>query len=145
MYTATQVIISDEPSDKILTLTFEKRQKSRFRVTLDTGESVVVRLPRGTALRDGDRLATEEGIIIIIQAAKELVSTATSTEAQRLCCAAYHLGNRHVPVQIEAHWLRYRRDHVLDEMLEHLGLQVIHEFTLFEAEPGAYYDQGHSH
>jgi len=145
MYTVTQLVISEQPADKTLTLPFEKRQKSRFRATLDSGESVAVILPRGTALRDGDRLATEEGAMILVQAAKEQVSTASSTEAQLLCCAAYHLGNRHVPVQIEAHRLRYGRDHVLDEMLRRLGLQVIHEFVSFEAEPGAYGYQSHSH
>ncbi len=124
--------------DAMLTLPFEQRQKSRLRVHLDDGREAVLLLPRGTVLRGGDVLRTETGELIAVRAAVEAVSTAYSDDVLSLARAAYHLGNRHVPVQVAAGWLRYGRDHVLDEMLRGLGLRVDHEESVFEPEAGAY-------
>jgi urease accessory protein len=83
-----------------LTLPFELRQKSRLRARLDDGREVALILPRGTVLRYGDRLRAEQGLVIAVQAAPEAVSTAFTRDPQRLARACYHLGNRHVPIQI---------------------------------------------
>ena len=130
--------------DATLTLPFEQRQKSRLRATLDDGTEVGLFLPRGTVLRHGDCLQATDGRVIAVQAAAETVSTVSAAEPLQLTRAAYHLGNRHVPLQIGSGWLRYRHDHVLDEMVVQLGLQVMVESAAFEPEAGAY-GGGHHH
>jgi urease accessory protein len=129
-----------------LTLPFETRQKSRLRVTLDDGREAALLLARGSLLRGGDLLRAEDGTVIEVRAASESVSTAYASNAELLTRAAYHLGNRHIAVQVGATWLRYLHDHVLDHMLEQLGLQVSFEQAPFEPEAGAYDGHGaHSH
>lgn len=128
-------------SDATLTLPFEQRQKSRQRVRLDDGREAALLLPRGTLLRGGDMLRAETGELIAVRAAAEEVSTARSDEVLLLTRAAYHLGNRHVPVQVGAAWLRYGRDHVLDEMLRRMGLDIVYESLAFEPEAGAYHHE----
>lgn len=121
-----------------LTLPFETRQKSRCRVTLDNGAPAALALPRGKALRAGDLLQAEDGSVIEIRAAAEAVSTASSASPLLLAHACYHLGNRHVPLQIGKGWCRYLRDHVLDEMVRALGLEIIAVRAPFEPVDGAY-------
>jgi urease accessory protein len=122
-----------------LILPFELRQKSRLRATSVAGTEFALLLPRGTVLRDGDRLRAANGLIIAVQAASESVSTARSDDVTRFARVCYHLGNRHMPLQIGAGWLRYLADHVLDKMVEELGLTVVHEQAPFEPEAGAYH------
>jgi urease accessory protein len=81
--------------------------------------------------------------VIEIVAAREVVSVVTSNDPLQLARAAYHLGNRHVSVQIGPGWLRYQHDHVLDDMVRGLGLPVRQDTLPFEPEAGAY--AGHSH
>lgn len=132
-----------------LTLPFESRQKSRLRTRLDNDVEVGLLLPRGTVLRQGDLLRADNGMVIEIRAANELVSTAYSKDAYTLARACYHLGNRHVALQIGAstgsNWVRYLHDHVLDEMVVKLGLELKIEQAPFEPEAGAYHGLGHSH
>jgi urease accessory protein len=125
-----------------LTLPFELRQKSRLRARLDSGEEVGLFLPRGIILRQGDLLRTTDGLVVEVKAALEPVSTITTGDPLLLARAAYHLGNRHVSLQISSGWLRYPRDPVLDHLVEALGLVVVHESAPFEPDSGAY---GHSH
>lgn len=127
-----------------LTLPFELRQKSRLLVKLDSGEPVGLFMPRGTILRQGDLLRTNTELIIRIDAAPEAVSTATTDDPWLLARACYHLGNRHIPLQIGPNWLRYLQDHVLDDLVRELGLTVVRERTPFEPEAGAY-GAGHEH
>ncbi len=126
------------PAETTLTLPFELRQKSRLRTWLDNGVDVGLFLPRGTVLRGGDRLRTTTGLVIEVHAAPERVSTVRTEDSRLLARAAYHLGNRHVPLQIDASWLRYLHDHVLDRMVRELGLDVICEQAPFEPEAGAH-------
>jgi urease accessory protein len=131
-----------------LTLPFELRQKSRLRARLDGGEEVALILPRGRVLRDGDMLVASDGFAVRVCAAPEKVSTATSVASNdpvALARAAYHLGNRHVPVQLGAGFVRYQRDHVLDEMVRGLGLAVTEEDAAFEPEAGAYGEHEYAH
>ena len=126
-----------------LTLSFEQRLKSRLRVTLDDGSEAGLFLARGTTVRDGEYIASEDGIAVLVKAAPETVSTVRCNDPQLLARAAYHLGNRHVPLQIGNGLLRYQHDHVLDEMLRGLGLDVQIEQAPFEPEPGAYGSHHH--
>ena len=102
-------------------------------------------LPRGAVLREGDCLRAEQGDVVMVRAAQEAVSTVYVTDALLLARAAYHLGNRHVPLQITADWLRYQHDHVLDDMIRQMGLDVVCEQAPFEPEAGAYSSGGHGH
>jgi urease accessory protein len=130
--------------DTTITLPFETRQKSRLQAVMSNGEEIGLLLPRGTVLRDGDILKTETGLTIKVQAAEESVSSAHVADPVLFARACYHLGNRHVPLQIGNDWLRYLHDHVLDDMLRGLGISPQHEHTSFEPEAGAY-GGGHHH
>ncbi|MGD8926463.1 MAG: urease accessory protein UreE [Thioalkalispiraceae bacterium] len=146
MLKATEVVIDKMVDAKLsLTLPFELRQKSRLKATLDNGDEIGLMLPRGTVLRGGDFLKTEDGAFVVVKAAREMVSTATIEDPQLFARACYHLGNRHVPLQIGVNWVRYLHDHVLDEMLSGLGIVVSCEQASFEPEAGAYGGHAHHH
>ena len=147
MIQITEKLTAPEPATATLTLPFELRQKSRLRATLDNGAEAGLFLERGTLLRHSDFLRADSGEIIEVRAAPEDVSTARATDPLLLARACYHLGNRHVPLQVGDGWLRYLHDHVLDDMLLHMGLEVTFERAPFEPEAGAYAGeaQGHGH
>lgn len=128
----------DATASVTLSLPVDRRIKSRLKVTLDDGREAGLFLPRGQVLRDGDLLQSTDGLIIRVMAAEESVSTVRSDDAYLLARVCYHLGNRHVPLQITPRWVRYQHDHVLDEMVVGLGLSVAVEDAPFEPEPGAY-------
>ncbi|WP_018869207.1 urease accessory protein UreE [Thioalkalivibrio sp. ALgr3] len=127
-----------------LHLPVETRMKSRFRATLDTGDEVGVFLERGGMLRDGSALRADSGEWVTVRAAPEPVSTVYCEDPLLLARAAYHLGNRHIALQIDPGRLRYLHDHVLDDMLRGIGLDPIFEHAPFEPEAGAY-GHGHAH
>lgn len=127
-----------------LSLSAEERTRSRHRFETEDGQSVFLHLPRGTVLRDGDILQDETNSCLVrITAKAEPVLTVTAQIPLDLLRAAYHLGNRHVPVEITATYLRLSPDPVLRTMLEQLGLQVIEEVLPFQPEPGAYGHHSH--
>ena len=133
-----------QPADT-LTLPFEQRKKSRFRATLDSGDECAVVLPRGSSLRDGDVLVGDAGKSVRVRAATETLSSVTTDDALLMARAAYHLGNRHVPLQIDAGQLRYQHDHVLDDMVREVGARVDTVQAPFQPESGAYGGQRHGH
>jgi urease accessory protein len=127
-----------------LRLPFEQRQRSRLRAQLVSGEEVALMLSRGEVLRGGDLVTASDGRVIeVIAEAEELLHVQCASVAE-LARAAYHLGNRHVPVEVGAGYLRLAADHVLEEMLKGLGASVTHVEAAFEAEAGAY-GAGHQH
>ena len=126
-----------------ITLTLGQRSRSRLRVTLDDGRPVGILLPRGTTLRNGDGLESEDGFQVRVRAARETLSRVEDDDLLLLARACYHLGNRHVPVQIEHGRLSYLHDHVLDDMVRGLGLAVRVEQAAFDPETGAYGGHGH--
>jgi urease accessory protein len=128
--------------DDFLELPFGLRARSRLRAVMASGEDVGIILVRGQVLRDGDLLRTDDGRVIGVRAAPEWVSTVHAAAPGALLRAAYHLGNRHVALQITPAWLRYLHDHVLDDMVRGLGLGVQVEQAPFEPEPGAYAGHG---
>ncbi len=128
-----------------ITLSWEQRVRSRLRARLDNGVDIGIFLPRGTVTRGGDVLVDEQGAGVRVVAAEESVSTAATPDPLALARVSYHLGNRHVPLQISSGWVRYRHDHVLDEMVRQLGVEVRCEQAPFEPEAGAYGAHGHGH
>jgi len=112
--------------------------KSRLRAVLDGGRDVGLYLERGQILKNGDLLASHDGITVKIIAEDETVSSVSSSDAWMLARACYHLGNRHVALQINPGRIQYLHDHVLDEMLRGLGLTVTVGQAPFEPESGAY-------
>jgi urease accessory protein len=131
-----------------LELPFEQRQKSRLLAMLSNGEEAALFLERGSILRGGDWLLAKDGRVIAVVASAEQVMEVTCADVHTLTRAAYHLGNRHVPLQVGHGWLRLETDHVLKEMLIGLGAQVKEVQAPFEPEAGAYGGRGghaHSH
>lgn len=127
-----------------LRLPFDSRQKSRLKTKLVSGEEVGLMLPRGEVLRGGDLVTASDGRVIEVVAEPEKVVHVTCASAVELAKAAYHLGNRHVPVQVGDGFLRLAADHVLEEMLVKLGATAAHMEAPFEPEAGAY-GGGHRH
>ena len=126
-------------------LPFEQRCKSRAKLQLVGGEEVALHLPRGEMLRGGDLLVASDGRVIEVKASPEHLLHVTCDSPVALARAAYHLGNRHVAVQVGEGWLRIAADHVLEQMLTGLGVTVGKVEAAFEPEPGAYSAEGHSH
>ena len=127
-----------------LSLPFELRQKSRLRTKLASGEEAGLFLEHGSILRGGDCLRANDGRIVLVVAADEELMEAKCATPFELVRAAYHLGNRHVPVQIGEGWLRFQADDVLAQMLRGLKATVSKVSAPFEPEAGAYAG-GHSH
>ncbi len=135
------------PASERLLLDFDARCKSRLRTRLASGEEVGLFLERGTVLRGGDKLLANDGRVIEVVAGDETLIEAACDDTRLLLRAAFHLGNRHVAVQIGDGWLRFVFDHVLSDMVAGLGLAVTRIVAPFEPEAGAYsgHAPGHSH
>lgn len=133
---------ADEPAFAIA-LDHDQRRRTRLRFTA-AGRDIGLLLPRGTRLSHGDRLRAEDGTVTRVQAAPEHVSVVETPDPHLLARGAYHLGNRHVPLQITPGRLIYPHDHVLDGMCRELGLAVSVQLLPFEPEAGGYAgDHGH--
>jgi urease accessory protein len=130
--------------DGELLLPFELRQRSRQRTALVSGEELGLFLEHGEVLREGDFLLAEDGRSVRVTAKPERVLDIACADGEALARIAYHLGNRHVPVQLGARWLRIADDHVLRRMVEGLGASVVAREAPFEPEAGAY-AAAHSH
>jgi urease accessory protein len=134
-----------------LELDWDVRQKSRFDATASDEQHVGVFLPRGTVVRGGDVLVTQDGTLLRVVAAPQAVLKITPCAAHGspfdLTRAAYHLGNRHVPIELQPDHLKIEPDHVLAEMLRAMHLTVENVREPFEPEGGAYTPQagGHAH
>ena len=145
MLTFTQRLsaAADVPVSFTLSLTAEERTRTRHRFETPDGQGLYLRLPRGTVLYDGDLLQSDSSDIVVrIVAKPEPVLTVTSQTTVDLLRASYHLGNRHVPLEVTPNYLRLSPDPVLQAMLEQLGVEVKEEVVPFQPEVGAY---GHGH
>lgn len=157
MIEVTHIHRNDQsPVDDWLDLPYEFRCRSRFRVTSRSGADVGVILERGFVLDIGDVLSSTDGRRYGINAADETVVTAYADDWNSFARACYHLGNRHVPMQIGERWLRIQPDHVLQELIANFGLRIANEQAPFRPEGGAYssggkitailsHSHGHSH
>ena len=128
-----------------LSIDFDTRQRSRFKAQTQAGNMVGVDLPRTETLKSGCVLADSSGALIQIFAADQaLTRVTTQGDDFALMKAAYHLGNRHVPLMITPLALFFEPDHVLSDMLVRLGVHVEDINGPFEPETGAY-QSGHAH
>lgn len=143
MLKLTELAPTDTQADDSLTLPFEARQKSRLPAYTDGGVKVGLFLQRGHYLRSGVVLTGTEKFSVMIKAAAETLSVVRTDDSLLFARACYHLGNRHIALQIMPGELRYLSDHVLDHLVEGLGLNVSHETLPFEPEAGAYQSHGH--
>ena len=132
-----------------LELDWDTRQKSRFDATDSLGRTLGVFLPRGTVVRGGDVLLAEDGSMVRVIAAPQTVLRITHCSAHGtpfdLLRAAYHLGNRHVPIELKPDHLKIEPDHVLADLLRAMHLIVNQVDEAFEPESGAYSAGGHAH
>lgn len=134
-------------------LDWDVRQKSRFATTDSKGRALAIFLPRGQAVRGGDVLVAEDGSLIRVLAAPQKVLRITACALHGspfdLMRAAYHLGNRHVPIELQPDHLKIEPDHVLADMLRIMHMTVVEADLPFEPEGGAYgghvTNDGHSH
>lgn len=123
----------------------EQRDKGRQKLVAANGEELRLFLERGKALQIGELLKADDGKLVRVIGADEAVCEASCDDWQQFAKACYHLGNRHVRMQIGAKWLRIKPDHVLEELIELLGLKLRHLECIFEPESGAYSSHGHHH
>ena len=140
---------TDAPATDSVALAYDERKRSRLKVSLASGAEAGIFLERGEHLQDGERLAAEDGSAVVeILAAPEKLIEVHAADALLFARAAYHLGNRHVPVQILAESvggrLRFQTDHVLADMVRGLGCSVAETEAPFQPESGAY-GGGHHH
>lgn len=144
------VLLKRAPS---VELDWDIRQKSRFDATLSDGRNIAVFLPRGSVVRGGDVLVTADGELVRVLAAPQPVLRITACpdhpateQAFDLMRAAYHLGNRHVPIELNPDHLKIEPDHVLADLLRAMHLTVVEAIDAFEPEAGAYAAHGgHGH
>jgi urease accessory protein len=123
----------------VLALTARDRTRSRHRFVAEEGTLIALNLPRGTVLRGNALLATDQGERVRVVAKPEPVVLVTASSPWALMRAAYHLGNRHVPLELAPDALKLEPDSVLEGMLAQLGGLTLHRATLpFEPEAGAY-------
>ena len=142
MHIATHLVPREIQAIESVELTFDQRERSRVRVALASGEEIGIQLKVGTMLSHGDKLALDDGRIVEVIAADESLHEVHAASAAQLARIAYHVGNRHVPLQVESEYLLMLPDHVLRAMVEGLG-GTVHEVRRgFQPESGAY---GHSH
>lgn len=137
-----QALWKNSPS---VVLSLDARRRSRQKLQLSTGEEVGLALPHGTVLREGDLLLADDGKFIVVQAANESVLRVSATTPQQLARAAYHLGNRHILLEVGPDYLQLENDSVLVDMLKRMGgvsVNVVEQ--PFEPETGAY-GGGHKH
>ncbi|XFA74214.1 urease accessory protein UreE [Thermosynechococcaceae cyanobacterium Okahandja] len=127
-----------------LALTAAERCRSRLHCHSEEGDTLYLKLSRGTILQPGEFLATADGTVTVqIQAKPEPTLRVEAADRLSLLQAAYHLGNRHVPLEIHASYLRLTADPVLQTLLEQRGLAVTFEVTAFCPEAGAYPSHAH--
>ena len=139
----------DEISDSI-TLDHDTRKKSRIKGVTDKGADIGIFVERGHPLLVGEILKTECGLLIEVKGQAEAVSTALGTDWLTFSKVCYHLGNRHTTLQVGELWVRFKPDHVLEELAENYGLTIDKAPAVFAPENGAYgkrtgHSHGHSH
>ncbi|HVH74210.1 MAG TPA: urease accessory protein UreE [Stellaceae bacterium] len=133
----------DEAAVDRVTLAFLDRHRRRMRLVADSGEAFFLDLPRVQHMADGDGLELAGGGFIRVHAAPEPLYEIAAADPQSLLRIAWHLGNRHLPLQVAGECLRIRADHVVAEMVAGLGGKITAVEAPFDPEIGAY--AGHAH
>jgi urease accessory protein len=130
------------PAADTVILDHDNRHRRRLAMRGEGGLDFLLDLAEAATLHDGDGLTLEDGRIVAVRAAAELLTEVRATDPAHLIRIAWHLGNRHLPTQLAGDRLLIRRDHVIEEMLTGLGATIIHVEAPFDPEGGAY-AQGH--
>ncbi len=136
-----------DEADAVDSITLDAHDRHRRRVVLtgERGTKFLLDLPQATALHDGDGLVLDDGAIVRIVGRPEPLIEIAAADTHELARFAWHIGNRHIDVQIVGDRLRIRRDHVIEDMLRGLGAQLSPVDAPFDPERGAYEQQGHGH
>jgi urease accessory protein len=136
----------DTAVDRIV-LSYDERHRRRLRYVASGGTTFLLDLPRAAVLRAGDGLRLEDGRIVRVEASPEQLLEVTAAETGALVRLAWHIGNRHLPAQLEPGRILIREDAVIERMLIGLGATVRHVLVPFTPEAGAYdtSDPGHQH
>jgi urease accessory protein len=134
-----------ERAEGTVTLDFDTRHRRRIRLTTDQGEDMLLDLPKAVAMAEGDGLQLEDGRLLRVHAAAELVVEVRHKDPNQLARLAWHLGNRHLPTEIRNVVLRIRPDHVIEEMLLRFGADLVNVRAPFQPEGGAYAVDDHHH
>ncbi len=136
-----------EPSREVdhVLVDYDRRHRRRILLPTEGGAEVLLDLPQAARLRDGDGLVLEDGGIVRVRARAETLAEIHAHDDGDLIRIAWHLGNRHLPVQLLGEYIRIRADHVIEEMIEGLGGHVERIEAPFDPESGAYAGGGHHH
>ena len=129
----------------IVTLSYDARCRRRIRLSTDSGEDFLLDLPEAAVLADGDAVRLEEGGYIRVCAAEEKLMRVSCRDTTHFARIAWHLGNRHLPAEIEPGVAYIRPDHVIEDMLEGLGASISPIMRPFNPEGGAYSGHVHAH
>lgn len=133
-----------EEIDQVL-IDFDRRHRRRIVLATERGGELLIDLPQAARLRDGDGLALDDGGIVRVRARAEALAEIHAHDDGQLLRIAWHLGNRHLPVQFLHERLRIRADHVIEAMIEGLGGHVARIEAPFDPEGGAYAGGHHHH
>ncbi len=138
---------SEGKSDDVVTLDYDLRHRRRVSMTAAEGLTFLLDLPQAQRLRDGDQLVLEDGRKVRVAAAPEQLAEIRAATPGELVRIAWHLGNRHLPVMLEAERIFIRHDHVIEDMAARMGASIRHMKAPFDPEPGAYAESaaGHHH
>jgi urease accessory protein len=135
----------EEAAVDTVTLAYFERHRRRIRLIGDSGDSFLLDLPRAHHLVDGDGLQLDSGGFVLVRAAPEPVFEIATEGPTDLLRVAWHLGNRHLPLQVVGNRLRIRADHVIAEMVTGLGGRITRLEVAFDPEEGAYVGTAPNH
>ena len=135
---------SAAPADRVL-IDFDRRHRRRIQLATEAGADLLLDLPQAARLRGGDGLQLDDGRIVVVEARPEPLLDIHAHDAAGLVRIAWHLGNRHLPVQMMGDHIRIRADHVIADMVRGLGGHVHELDAPFDPEPGAYAAAPHRH
>lgn len=124
--------------DAVISLDYDSRKRGRLKTMTDSDEEAGLFLDRGQTLVDGDYLRATDGRVVLVKAAAEPLTEASTTDPVLFAKICYHLGNRHTPVEIQPCAVRFQPDHVLSDLCRQWGLQVVDLEGSFNPERGAY-------
>jgi urease accessory protein len=133
----------EESASGTLTLDFDARHRRRIQLTTDRGERILLNLSKAVAMADGDGLQLDDARWLRVEAAAEPVVEIRHKDRYQLLRLAWHLGNRHLPTEIQDDVLRIRPDHVIEDMLRSFEAELVKTQGPFQPEGGAYSDHGH--
>lgn len=138
MLELTEKLDSAPGYDAVISLDYDSRKRGRFRTRTETNEEAGLFLDRGQVLLDGDYLRATDGRVVLVKAAVELLTKASTSDPVLFAKICYHLGNRHTPVEIQLGSVCFQPDHVLSDLCLQSGLEVTDFEGSFDPERGAY-------